>query len=99
MGEDEFWDSTPRYFAARQKGWMDARVERFEIARTVAFFAITPHLKKGAIQKPSDLWPLPTDPAPEKPKIPSQIVKPSQKDIDLLKKLHEQLGKPIPAKD
>ena len=96
MGEDEFWHSTPRYFAARQRGWADARTERLEIARTSAFLAVMPHVKKGSLRSPKDLWPLPHDAPPTaKPKAPAQLAKPSAKDIELLRKMHEQLGRPI----
>lgn len=96
MGEDEFWHSTPRYFAARQRGWSDARTERLEIARTSAFLAVMPHVKKGSIKSPKDLWPLPHDTTTAKPKAPAVLAKPTAKDIELLRKMHEQLGQPVP---
>lgn len=72
MGEDEFWNSTPRYFAARQRGFADARTERHELARTHAFLTVLPHLKKGSLKKPGDLWPLPHDEAPAQAALPAK---------------------------
>ncbi len=97
MGEDEFWHCTPRYFAARQRGWSDARTERHELARTMAFFAVSPHVKKGSLKSPRDLWPLPSDAPAEKPKAPAVLAKPTAADIEILKKMHEQMGRPIPS--
>jgi len=65
MGEDEFWHSTPRYFAARQRGFSDGRIERAELLRIHAFLTLSPNLKKGAYPTPADLWPMPHD-APKK---------------------------------
>lgn len=96
MGEDEFWHSTPRYFAARQRGWSDERRERLETARTLAFFSVVPHVKAGSIKSPAQLWPLPHDAPTDKPKAPPKLAKPTARDIELLRKMHEQLGQPLP---
>ncbi|HNB51101.1 MAG TPA: hypothetical protein PK530_04130 [Anaerolineales bacterium] len=40
MTEAEFWDSTPRYFAARLRAWSDARKRELQDLRTTHFFIV-----------------------------------------------------------
>ncbi len=40
MSEDEFWQATPRYFAARQKAFSKRIHEQWEQSRYVAFYSM-----------------------------------------------------------
>jgi len=44
MPEEEFWASTPRYFAARQKAFIEMQQREWERARFVGWISIMPHL-------------------------------------------------------
>jgi len=94
LGEREFWDCTPRYFAARQRGWNDARTERHDLTRTLAFFSVAPHVKKGTLNSPSDLWALPGDKV-AKAAMPVKMATVDESSLALLRKMHQQSGIPI----
>ena len=59
MSENEFWQATPIWFAARQKAHAERVQSEWERARYAAFFAVVPHVNKGAIKQPSDLGKFP----------------------------------------
>lgn len=40
MSEDEFWQATPRYFAARQKAFSSQVREGWERSRYIAFYSM-----------------------------------------------------------
>lgn len=61
IGEKEFRLTTPRYFYFRSKGFETVMLENARNARIVAFYAIAPHVKKGAVRRPEDLYPLQGD--------------------------------------
>lgn len=46
MSESEFWDSTPRYFAARQKAYIQQERRQWERARFIGWLAVLPHVGK-----------------------------------------------------
>ena len=46
MSESDFWDSTPRYFAARQKAYIEAERRQWERARFVGWLSVLPHVGK-----------------------------------------------------
>lgn len=46
MSESEFWDSTPRYFAARQKAYIEAERRQWERARFMGWLSVLPHVGK-----------------------------------------------------
>lgn len=46
MTESEFWDSTPRYFAARQKAYIEAERRQWERARFMGWLSGWPHVGK-----------------------------------------------------
>jgi hypothetical protein len=62
MSEAEFWDTSPRYFAARVKAYDDRQKYDFERTRVASFLICSPHLKKHATL--NRFWPSPW----EKPK-------------------------------
>jgi hypothetical protein len=56
MGEDEFWNSTPRYFEARQKAFFEAEKRAWERARYIGYLTVLPHVdNKKRRLKPTDL--------------------------------------------
>lgn len=69
MTEAEFWDSTPRYFAARQKAYVEGQRRAWERARFTGWLAVLPHVdtKKRALSV-VDLYRFEWDPKP-KPKF------------------------------
>lgn len=44
MSEPEFWECTPRFFAARQKAWVESQRIGWEQARFTGWLAILPHV-------------------------------------------------------
>lgn len=65
MLEDEFWVSTPAYFAARQEAYTEQYRNGWEQTRFLAYVVAKTVDSKKKIRKPSDLLPLPWD-APAK---------------------------------
>lgn len=61
MGEDEFWLSTPRYFAARQKAYFEQFKNGWEQTRFIAFVVAKTVDSKRKIKKPADLLPFSWD--------------------------------------
>ena len=61
MSEKEFRHTTPRYFYFKQKGFEALQLEHWQRARLEAFYSFLPHAKKGAMNRPSDLFKLPGD--------------------------------------
>ncbi len=61
MSETEFEITTPRYFFHRRTGFESVQREQARNTRIIAFYAIAPHMKKGAIKRPEDLYTLPGD--------------------------------------
>ena len=57
MSEEEFWDTTPRFFDAKVKAY-EARLKyEFERTRVSSFLICSPHLKKNATLE--RFWPSP----------------------------------------
>ena len=54
MSEREFWESTPRYLAAKIKAKQRDDREAWVIGRQIAYWSILPHIGKRTI-KPTDL--------------------------------------------
>jgi hypothetical protein len=54
MPESEFWETTPRYFAARVRGKQRDDREKWVMARQAAYWTILPHMGKKQI-KPTAL--------------------------------------------
>ena len=51
MTEAEFWASTPRYFAARQKAYIENQRREYERARFTGWLSVLPHVtKKGGLR-------------------------------------------------
>lgn len=46
MTEAEFWASTPRYFAARQKAYIENQRREYERARFTGWLSVLPHVTK-----------------------------------------------------
>jgi hypothetical protein len=57
--EREFWLSTPRYFAARQKAWQEQYRLGWEQARFLAFFVIKTVDSKRRVKRFSDIAKFP----------------------------------------
>lgn len=57
MPEAEFWACTPRYFAARQKAYVENQRREWERARFTGWLSVLPHVshKKGGL-KITDLY-------------------------------------------
>lgn len=55
----EFLNTTPRYFVAARKGYARREQAEWERARYIAFYAVTPHVKKGSIRRMRDLGVFP----------------------------------------
>lgn len=55
MSEDEFWQATPRYFAARQKAFSRQMQTGWEQSRYVAFYSMYPHVKQGKLRRLTDI--------------------------------------------
>ncbi len=57
MPEAEFWACTPRYFAARQKAYIENQRRDWERARFTGWLSVLPHVsqKKGGL-KITDLY-------------------------------------------
>jgi hypothetical protein len=70
MDENQYHQSTPRYIFTRYAGWQHTQNEvyrnQWEQTRLTSFYAIAPHLEKGATIK--KFMPLPWD-APPKSKL------------------------------
>lgn len=66
MSEAEFWNCTPRYFAACQKAWIERQRREWERARFTGWLSVLPHVshKRGGL-KITELYPFEWD---EKPK-------------------------------
>ncbi len=69
MRENDFWASTLRSIVNRIDGYYKhyelQNHESWERARMIAFFAVTPHTKKGKIKSPSDLIKFPWENKPK----------------------------------
>lgn len=63
MTEAEFWDTSPRYFAAKVKAYDERLKYEFERTRVSSFLICSPHLKKNATL--NRFWPSPWDVAPK----------------------------------
>ena len=60
--ENEFWDMTPRFFAAAVKGWERNNRESWERARMVGYLSIAGYFDpKKATPSVEKVWPLPWD--------------------------------------
>lgn len=63
--QDEFWLSTPRFFQNAFFGWREQKkeehIEGLRRTRLVAFYSLLPHMKKGAMRRPEDLYYLSGD--------------------------------------
>ena len=46
MTEREFWDATPRYFAALQKSCIEQERRQWERARFIGWLSVLPHVGK-----------------------------------------------------
>ena len=61
--EEQFNLTEPAYFIHAYNAWIKSKYEgeknEWERARYAAFFAVMPHVKKGAIKQPSDLGKFP----------------------------------------
>ncbi len=65
MSEIEFWESTPRHFAARQKAFLMAERSEWERARFIGWLSILPYVAEGKEPKATDLYRFDWDPAEE----------------------------------
>lgn len=63
--EEQFWDSTLRATTNAITGYsnreQEAYRDRWEQTRMIAFYAVKPHTKEGALKRIVDLFPLPWD--------------------------------------
>lgn len=63
--EDKFFNAKPGYFFKALKGFNDLESERqkaeWERLRTLGFWVVSPHTKKGSNLTPKKLLPLPWD--------------------------------------
>jgi hypothetical protein len=82
LGEDEFWQSTPRYFASRQKAYRQSRQSAMEDARLNAWLSIQPHLGKDARVKLTDLCTFPWE--------QKEQIKWAPVDPEVFKRFHEK---------
>lgn len=55
MSEAEFWDSTPRYFFARQDAEIKKQQREMEVARFLAFYTIKPYDSDNKYKAPKDV--------------------------------------------
>jgi len=96
MSYDEFYDATPREFYNRLEGHRKAKEDEhkadWERARLVAYYAIAPHLKKGASNNMDKVIPLPWDHEKLKP------VKISKEKEEELHALLDKIPFPKPNK-
>ena len=83
MTEAEFWASTPRYFAARQKAWIETQRREWERARFTGWLAVLPHVdtKKRGLSV-TDLYRFEWD---EKPKPKFDPI-----DLEKMRKFQEE---------
>lgn len=82
MSESEFWDSTPRYMAAKVFAYEQGQQTAWEQTRYISFHAIKAADGKNRIKKPSDLGKFPW----ERPK-PRKLTK---TDIEQLNKFDNE---------
>lgn len=59
MGEDEFWRTTPRYFALRTEAESKREQKQWEQARLPGFLSLSAHFKKGFRLRPADVYRFP----------------------------------------
>lgn len=59
MSESEFWECTPRYYAARVKAVSEAEQREWERARLVSFFVVKTVDAKNKIRQPHNLIKFP----------------------------------------
>ena len=90
MPEAEFWACTPRYFAARQKAYIDNQRRRWEQARFTGWLSVLPHVshKKGGLRI-TDLYRFEWDEAP-RPAVPRKL---DAAEMEALKKFEEDAKK------
>ena len=90
MSEAEFWACTPRYFAARQKGYIENQRHEWERARFTGWLAVLPHVssKKGGL-KITDLYQFEWDEI----KKPAAAKVMSQEEREALLKFQEDAKK------
>lgn len=83
MSESEFWDSTPRYFAARQQAFTMAQRVEWERARFMGWLSVLPYTQ-GKTLKVTDLCPFEWDPEPQAP------AGPTEEELAALRKFEEE---------
>lgn len=86
MTEAEFWACTPRYFAARQKAYIENQRRDWERARFTGWLSVLPHVSKKGGLKITDLYRFDWEEKP-KPK-PMEPV-----DLEALRKFEEDAKK------
>lgn len=97
MPEAEFWACTPRYFAARQKAYMENQRREWERARFTGWLSVLPHVsgKKGGL-KITDLYRFDWDEI-RKPPAPAEM-SPAEREAlsafaaDAMKIFEKQFG-------
>lgn len=97
MPEAEFWACTPRYFAARQKAWIEAQRREWERARFTGWLAVLPHVdakRRGGLRI-TDLyrfdWEQHQNPLARKP-TPEELVELRKFEADAMKIFEKQFG-------
>lgn len=71
MSEAEFWDTTPRFFAARQQAFIAAQRSKWERARFIGWLAVLPYTGEGKSVRATDLFRFEWEPEPEAPAGPT----------------------------
>jgi len=73
MSYDEFYNSTPRQFNNRYRGWEEIETKHhrttWEQTRFIAYFNILPHVEKGKDFKETDLARFPWERSSENKKL------------------------------
>lgn len=59
MSESEFYETSPRFFAARQRAWQRQQQEGWEQARYIGWLCIQPHIDTKRRIKITDLGRFP----------------------------------------
>lgn len=90
MGEDEFWHCTPRYFAAKQKAWLNTQRRQWELARFTGWLSVLPHVSKKGGLRITDLYRFDWEEKPKAREIPPEELEALRKFQEDAKRIFEK---------